>query len=131
MRVAYHNHEFELQPVDGQVPLELLVAGTDPSLVDFELDLYWLTHAGHDPFDWFARHPGRFAMLHLKDSKGAPDHVMTSVGDGRIDFPKILAARPKAGVKHVFVEHDNPTDAFASLGASIGYLKKLQVPAGG
>ena len=129
MRTAYHNHDFELQPVDGQLPLELLVAGTDPALVDFELDCYWVTHAGHDPLDWFGRHPGRFALLHLKDSKGAPQHEMTSVGSGRIDWPRVLAARPKAGVKHVFVEHDNPTDPWESIGASIAYLKKLQVPA--
>jgi sugar phosphate isomerase/epimerase len=131
MRLAYHNHDFELTPMDGQLPLELLLRGTDPALVDFELDLYWATFAGQDPLDWFARHPGRFAMLHLKDSAGAPDHRMTAAGAGRIDFARILARRGKAGVKHVFVEHDNPADAFASVRASRDYLARLAVPAAG
>ncbi|HZF67535.1 MAG TPA: sugar phosphate isomerase/epimerase [Gemmatirosa sp.] len=131
MRLAYHNHDFELQPVDGQLPLELLLRGTDPALVDFELDLYWATFAGQDPLEWFARHPGRFAMLHLKDSAGPPDHRMTAVGAGRIDFARILARRGEAGTRHVFVEHDEPADAFASVRASHDHLARLAVPAAG
>jgi len=131
MRMAYHNHAFELERVDGQVPLELLIANTDAALVDFEMDLYWMTQAGEQPLEWFRRHPGRFALLHLKDSKGPPQHEMTSVGSGTIDFARILAARGQAGVKHQFVEHDNPADVWASVSESIGYLGKLQVPAAG
>jgi sugar phosphate isomerase/epimerase len=125
MRVAYHNHDFELRPIDGPVPLELLLRETDPALVDFELDLYWLVRAGGDPLAWLARHPGRFAMLHLKDSAGPPDHRMVDVGAGTVDFAGILAARQAAGVRHLFVEHDDPADPLASIRASHAHLARL------
>lgn len=126
VRLAYHNHDFELRPLaDGTRPLDVLLAATDPSLVDFELDVYWATFAGQDPVAWLDRHPGRIRLLHLKDSGGAPDHAMLSVGAGRIDFPRLLAAGARAGVRHAFVEHDAPSDAFASVTASHAYLAGL------
>jgi hypothetical protein len=32
----------------------------------------------------------------------------------------------QAGIKHYFVEHDEPGDAFKSAAASYAYLKKLE-----
>lgn len=129
LRVAYHNHDFELKSVDGLLPLEHLLKNTDPALVDFEMDVYWVTFAGGDPLDWFARHPGRFKMLHLKDAAGPPARAMTPVGQGTIDWGRVLARRAQAGVAHVFVEHDNATDPFASARASHDYLAALTIPA--
>lgn len=127
LRLAYHNHDFELAPVEGAVPLELLIAGTNPSRVDFEMDVYWVTKAGNNPLDWFARHPGRFAMLHLKDATAAPERKMADVGSGTIDFRPILARRREAGVKHLFVERDDAPEPFASAKASHDYLARFTV----
>lgn len=49
IQFGYHNHDFEFQPLDGQLPYDLLLKETDPKLVKMELDLYWATHAGIDP----------------------------------------------------------------------------------
>ena len=122
-RFAYHNHNAELQKVGGAVPLEVLLGETDPALVSFEMDVYWVVNGGADPLDLLARYPDRFKMLHLKDSKGPPDHTMTDVGSGTIDFKAILA-RAK-GVEHFFVEHDQPADPFASAKASYAYLSGI------
>jgi sugar phosphate isomerase/epimerase len=122
-RFAYHNHNTELQKVGSAVPLEVLLGETDPASVSFEMDVYWVVNGGADPLDLLARYPGRFKMLHLKDSKGPPDHRMTEVGSGAIDFKAILA-RAK-GVEHYFVEHDQPEDPFASAKASYAYLSGI------
>ena len=122
---AYHNHDFEFAVVDGQLPYQLLLANTDPALVGLELDLYWMTHAGHDPVAWFKRHPGRFPLLHLKDA--TRQGAITDVGSGTIDFKRILGAAAGAGVTHCFVEHDDPVDAMKSIERSFDYLKKLDV----
>jgi sugar phosphate isomerase/epimerase len=122
-RFAYHNHNAELQKVGGAVPLEVLLGETDPALVSFEMDVYWVVNGGADPVDLLARHPDRFKMLHLKDSKGPPDHTMTEVGSGTIDFKSILT-RAK-GVEHYFVEHDQPADPFASAKTSYAYLSGI------
>jgi sugar phosphate isomerase/epimerase len=122
LRFAYHNHDFEFARVDGVVPFDLLLEETDPSVVEFQLDVYWMTRAGHDVIDHMTRHERRFAMLHLKDTAGPPDHRMVDVGAGTLDFARILGRASSAGVRHAFVEHDNPTDALASIRASYTHL---------
>jgi sugar phosphate isomerase/epimerase len=89
------------------------------------MDLYWITKAGHDPLAYFDRYPGRFPAVHVKDSAGPPDHRMTEVGAGSIDFKRILTRRKLAGIEHAFVEHDNPADPVASIRTSYTNLAKL------
>jgi sugar phosphate isomerase/epimerase len=126
LRLAYHNHDFEIRPVNGVRPLDMMLDKTDPSLVDFEMDLYWVVFGGGDPIDFFNRHPKRFAMVHVKDSAGPPDNKMVDVGKGTIDFPKIFAQSDKAGIKHYFVEHDQPADPIATIRNSYRYLHALR-----
>jgi sugar phosphate isomerase/epimerase len=125
LRLAYHNHDFEFPLVEGTIPLALLLHETDPAYVDYEMDVYWLTKAGHDPLAWLDRHPDRFKMLHLKDAGPAPERKMLDVGAGTIDWRAVLNVGTRQGVRHVFVEHDQPADPMASIRASIGYLAKL------
>lgn len=117
LRFAYHNHDFEFHAIDGTVPYDLLVAGTEPGVVEFELDLYWATHGGRDPRGLLAQYPGRFTMCHIKDS--APDGSMVDVGAGTIDFRAIFAD-PNASFVHYFVEHDRPKDSMSTAANSFG-----------
>ena len=123
LSVAYHNHDFEFQPVGGMVPYDVLLADTDPSLVWLEMDLYWVAKAVRDPLRYFAAHAGRFRLCHLKDMDGG-GHI-TEVGRGRINFDHILAQRQKAGLRHFFVEHDHPRDPLSSIRTSYQNLLKL------
>jgi len=125
LQFAYHNHDYEFVPLEGRLPFDVLLAETDPQLVWIEMDLYWITKGGQDPLTYFARYPGRFPMVHVKDSLGPPDHNMADVGAGTIDFRKIFARSAAAGIRHYFVEHDEPPDAFASIRASYDYLRRL------
>jgi sugar phosphate isomerase/epimerase len=126
LRLAYHNHDFEIRPVDGQRPLDYMLDHTDPSLIDFEMDVYWVVFGGGDPFDFFNRHPKRFKLVHVKDSAGPPDNKMVDVGKGTIDFRAIFAASEKAGIRHYFVEHDQPADPIATIRNSYNYLHALR-----
>jgi sugar phosphate isomerase/epimerase len=125
LRFAYHNHNFELTPIAGTRPLDILLSGTDPSLVDFEMDIYWVVFGGGDPLDFINRYPGRFKMVHVKDSAGPPDNKMVDVGSGVIDFKTIFANSDKAGIQHYFVEHDQPADPIATITNSARYLHAL------
>ena len=126
LRFAFHNHAAEFAAVQGQVPMDILLDGTDASLVAFEMDLYWLTQAGAHPRAYFARFPGRFELVHVKDSEGAPAHRMTEVGAGTMDWKGIFAQHGKAGIRHYFVEHDQPADPMGSIRTSYDYLKALR-----
>ena len=126
IRFAYHNHDFEFTSVNGRLLYDVLLSKTDPASVGFELDLMWITKGGQDPLNYFARYPGRFEMLHVKDSSGAPNHKQVYVGRGTIDFRRVFAAREQAGIRHFFVEHDNPADELAFARASYDYLIRLE-----
>ena len=126
LQFAYHNHDFEFAPVERRIPYDVLLENTDPHLVQLEIDLYWITKGGQDPLAYFQRWPGRVPLVHVKDSAGPPDNKMMDVGAGTIDWKRIFARREQAGIRHYFVEHDEPTDLFASIKASYDYLKRLE-----
>jgi sugar phosphate isomerase/epimerase len=126
LRFAYHNHDFEFTPMENRLPYDVLLEATDPAHVLLELDLYWITKGGQDPLAYFARWPGRFPLVHVKDSAGPPEHRMADVGAGTIEWARIFAHRKQAGIEHFFVERDDPPDPFASIAASHGYLSDLR-----
>ena len=141
LKFAYHNHHFEFVPVDGRLPFDVLLEECDRSLVQFEIDLCWTAVAGVDPLALFQRYPGRFPMVHLKDLKRIPARLpgetgmipfervfpdLADVGQGIIDWKRILAQSSQAGIRHYFAEHDTPPDAFASLTTSYKYLDALR-----
>jgi sugar phosphate isomerase/epimerase len=125
LRYGYHNHNVEFKSVEGTIPLELLLSETDPALVDFEMDAYWVTQGGGDPLALINKYPGRFRLLHAKDASAAPESAMRDVGSGVIDWKKIFAERKKAGIEHVFVERDDAQDPVASITASYNFLHNL------
>ena len=124
IQFAYHNHDFEFEAVDGKMPYDMLLAETDAKLVKMELDLFWIKKGGQDTLAYFAKYPGRFALCHVKDMTA--DQKMVDVGKGQIDFAKIFAQSKQAGLKHYFVEHDQPENPLESITASCQYLKNLK-----
>jgi sugar phosphate isomerase/epimerase len=123
-RFAFHNHNDIIRKTGDVLPIDILMKETDPALVSYEMDIYWVVNGGADPLDLLARYPGRFKMFHVKDAMPGPEHRMADVGAGSIDF-KTIFARAR-GIEHYFVEHDQPADPFASAAASYGYLSKLE-----
>jgi len=115
MRFGFHNHNYEFRRFAQTTGFETLVSRTDPKLVCFEMDCYWITEAGQDPVAMLQRLGKRIRLLHLKDRKpgfppsqqlnSAAGHF-TEVGNGSIDWKKVLDAAQKNGVEHYFVEQD-------------------------
>lgn len=125
LQFGYHNHDFEFKKLQGRLAYDLLLEETDPKLVVMELDVFWITNGGYDALAYFRRYPGRFPCLHIKDRDAAGK--MVDVGKGAIPWRAVLARRGIAGTKHIFVEHDEPGDAFAFISNSYRYLSTLDV----
>jgi len=140
VKFGYHNHGYGLKEMQGQVPLQLLLKGTDPKRVFFEMDIYWTTAGGADPVTLLKEHAARYKMLHMKDMKehkqfrgdgGDPSQwmelfpYMTTVGDGVIDIKAIVAQAKASGVEHLFVEQDMVDNAEVALKRSGDYLLRL------
>ncbi|HTE00404.1 MAG TPA: sugar phosphate isomerase/epimerase [Mucilaginibacter sp.] len=126
IQLCYHNHDMEFKEIEGKIPYHLLLEGTSADTVKMELDLAWATKAGINPVDLFKKHPGRFPLLHVKDIN-KDLKTLEPVGEGVVDFKNIFANAKIAGVKHYFVEHDMPKDAFASITTSYKNLRALGI----
>ena len=125
LSLCYHNHSFELESMEGKVPLDMLLATTDPALVKLQMDVYWMTHGRRSPATEIRRLGSRVATLHLKDMEATPARGITSVGRGTIDFRAVLAAAADAKVSHCFVEEDAPADPLGAIRSSYAHLARL------
>ena len=130
IRFGYHNHAHDYKPIDNQVPMDIYLQKTDSSLVDFEMDIYWVVTAKHDPEAWLKKYKNRFRLCHIKDRiKGATEEDASCIlGQGSIDFPKILKTAKKHGMQYYIVEqerYDNTTE-MDSAKADAEYLKKIK-----
>ena len=121
--IAYHNHDFEFDRIENIVPMELLLEETDPNLVDFELDLYWISKAGVSALDLFKRYENRFSLWHVKDMSLKGD--FTEIGNGVIDFQEIFDQAQLAGRQHFFIEQDQSIDPRKSIETSFNNVQNL------
>ncbi|MBC7887541.1 MAG: sugar phosphate isomerase/epimerase [Ferruginibacter sp.] len=126
LQLAYHNHDFEFLQINGQRGYDIFMNETDKDLVKLELDLYWVVSAGLDPIDFFKKQPGRFPMVHVKDMDKADRTKNTEIGNGSINFKRILASSAVAGIKHYYLEQENNyvPDTFTSIQKSYSYIRK-------
>ncbi|WP_353098458.1 sugar phosphate isomerase/epimerase family protein [Stenotrophomonas lactitubi] len=127
MRLAYHNHDFELVDFNGTTGLELLFAAAGPDL-QTELDLAWVARAGLDPAVMLAKFRGRLFAVHAKDNapKGQAEDEggFAAVGQGVLDWNAILPAAAAAGVQWYIVEHDQPRDPAKVIQTGADYLRE-------
>ena len=109
LELLYHNHDFEYKKnSNGIVPIEYFLNNTDPEYVNFQMDLYWVTKAGADPVAYFEKYPGRFKMWHVKDMD--KEGKFAPVGNGTIDFARILKKKDLSGLEYYIVEQDMTFD---------------------
>jgi sugar phosphate isomerase/epimerase len=130
---VYHNHGFEFRPHDRGTLYDYLIEHTDPRYVGFEIDVFWVTWAGHDPVEWINRHPDRFKLVHLKDMRdgaeggysgqGARD-AMVPLGSGRVDMPALLEAARDSAIEYFYLE-DEVDDVMSSVPVSLAYFRSI------
>jgi sugar phosphate isomerase/epimerase len=135
MSFCYHNHAFEFATEKGATLFQVMLDNTDKKLVAFEVDVFWVSVAGLDPVEMIQKLSDRVLLLHLKDKaegtpvmykESVPRTAFKEVGNGVVDWPKVLRAAAAAKVAHYFVEQDQtPGDPIESLRQSFGYLSKL------
>lgn len=134
MRLCYHNHAFEFEPLPGDTTAyDLFIKRFDPQAVEFELDVFWAKLGGRDPEELMLRLAGRISQVHLKnlkkgvptiyDESKVPDDAFQEAGDGIIDMPAMMKLAKEIGVDQCHVEQDQSPDPLDSIHQSITYLK--------
>ena len=132
IKFAYHNHAYSFQKREGVYLQDVLMNNTDPSLVDFEMDIYWVVAAGEDPIEWFDKHPQRFKYCHVKDYleiDGGKEHESCTLGQGSINFSKILSHGKKRGLETYIIEQEayRGTTPLQAAKDNVGYMLQLKV----
>ncbi|MBS1490381.1 MAG: sugar phosphate isomerase/epimerase [Bacteroidetes bacterium] len=126
MRMGYHNHAFEFEPIENQIPYQIMLKELDPKLVSMEMDIYWVVFAHHDPLKLIAEHPGRFEQWHVKDMRKEDRKLNADVGTGTIDFKTIFTKANEAGLKHFYIEQETyPISSIESVKACATNVKEL------
>lgn len=118
---GYHNHWWEIEPVEGQRPYQIMLQELDPA-VFFEVDVYWVQVGGVDPAQMVRESGQRAQLLHIKDGPAdVPESNMVAVGQGAVDIPAVVRAAEHA--EWLIVELDRcATDMFEAVEASFRYL---------
>jgi sugar phosphate isomerase/epimerase len=119
LKFYYHNHGYEFQPHGQGTLFDLLMAETDPKTVFFQMDVVWVVFPGQDPVKLLEKYPDRWLLVHLKDlRKGVALGSLSgstalendvALGTGQVDWPAVLRAAQKIGVKYYFIEDESPT----------------------
>ncbi len=130
LQFIYHNHDFEFVKFDGKTGMDILFEQADPEAVHFELDVHWVQAGGADPAAWIEKVKGRMMVVHLKDMKvtnNRGERLFAEVGEGNMNFPRILQACVDTGVEWGAVEQDQcyERNPFDSLEISLRNLQAL------
>ncbi len=122
IRFGYHNHADEFKSDESGVFYDILLRETDPSLVCFQLDIFWIIRGGYDPVAYFRKYPGRFALWHVKDMDKSGESTM--VGSGTIDYREIFTYADLTGLDYFYVEQESYTKSpIDSVKDSYDYIR--------
>jgi sugar phosphate isomerase/epimerase len=132
-RLSYHNHAFEFVRLPADEPtaaattayaLDLLLGWTDPELVKWEPDVYWIARAGEDPVAYIDAYAGRCPLVHLKDMADDAERSFAEVGSGTLELVRIAEAAELNGAEWLIVEQDRCAGPpIESVARSIGALR--------
>jgi len=133
IRFAYHNHDYSFVNMNGEMGQDVMMKNTDPKLVDFELDMYWVVAGGQDIEKWLNKYPKRFRLCHVKDRKknatATEKDASVVVGTGSIEYAKILKTAKKQGMEYYIIEQEKweGTTPMQAAQANAGYMKSLSI----
>ena len=135
LKFFYHVHGYEFQPIGNSTLFELLMTETRPEFVHYQMDVFWIVHPGQDPVKLLDKYGKRWELMHVKDmKKGTPTGQLTGntavtndviVGTGMMDWPAILKAARRAGIKWYFIEDESPTSV-EQIPQSLRYLEQVK-----
>lgn len=155
MKLLYHNQNQVGQSFNGELVLDIIANNTDPELVFFELDTFWLLRGGLDAVDVIKKLGKRVTILHQKDfPKNAKEPInvfefvdpnvpldyvtfhgfvrpecYTEIGTGIIDLQAMVdAANEYTDAEYILLEHDRPVlvDELKSVAESMENFRKYK-----
>jgi sugar phosphate isomerase/epimerase len=135
LKFFYHIHGYEFQPYGTGTLFDLMMKETKPDWVSYQMDVVWAVFPGQDPVQLMEKYGKRWTLMHLKDlKKGVKTGELTGhtdvannvvIGSGQVDWPALLRASEKAGVKYYFIEDESPA-VLEQIPPSLRYLEQVK-----
>lgn len=127
LKLAYHNHWYDLLPLGGERPLDLMARQIGPELLAFEVDLAWTWYAGVPPLELLTQLGPRVVSMHWKDidrGRGTTttDHAVAP-GQGEMNYSALLPAVVRITQATGYVEVDRPDDGLAAAAAALRVVR--------
>lgn len=120
---CYHNHAWEFTELDGVKGIHYLGENTDPQIVKFNIDVYWVAIGGEDPAEFITRYADRAGYYHFKD--GSPGEFI-ELGQGTVDLVGAKDAALRAGIDWIVCEQDTTKlEPKVSIAQSREYLRSI------
>jgi len=130
IKFAYHNHDYSFKEIDGLIPQQVMLEMTDPTLVDFEMDIYWVVTAGIDPISYMTKYKNRFKLCHVKDRLKDTNEPFASctLGEGIINYSEILKKAKGLGMEYFIYEQEkyDTNGVLSNAKESANFLNKLK-----
>jgi sugar phosphate isomerase/epimerase len=131
LSLLYHAHGYEFRPFKDRYLLDELITKTNPAYVNFELDILWAYHPGHNPVVWLKKYPTRWKALHVKDRrKGTPGNQFgtmdvdndMALGQGEVNIEDIIKQAKANKIQYYYIEDESPR-SMEQVPQSIAYLR--------
>ena len=99
MRMGYHNHTFEFQPMDddeprgianiqrGELPWDIIFSNTPRDFI-MQIDTCNAMMGGADPLVFLKKYPGRSISIHLKEFSATNKNAI--LGEGDVDWQQVF-----------------------------------------
>lgn len=127
MTLQYHNHGFDFMTrIDGKYPIEHILDGVEPELLQHMPDIGWCLLGGGDPVYMLEKYADRCKVIHMKDYYAeGPVRLKTAhelngkkggeafchfefrpTGYGIVDFPKLMKKIMLCEPEWITTDHD-------------------------
>lgn len=126
--LAYHHHNWEyLKVSNGSTRMAEILTKTKKIM--FVHDTYWTARCGIDPAVQIREFGDRLLGIHLRDlsfNKRFLDVLPTdtAVGQGVIDFKRVLSAAAEVGCQYAVIEQKTDTP-YEDIKRSLDHLQKI------
>lgn len=137
IKLLYHFHSFEFISYSSENGMDIFLRETDPECVLIMPDTYWIASAGISPADFISRYRSRIRYVHVKDyaivrqGENADSSIVrfAEVGQGNLDWPKIIAVCESFGCEYYVIEQDNcyGRDPFECAAMSMASLRRFGI----
>jgi len=126
LRLGFHNHWFELDPLDNGLTFLDLLRALPADRLWLELDLGWAWVAGADPAALLLANAGSCPLVHVKDFRSREGREHCPVGEGSVGYDRILPAAADAGVEWLLVEQDETYgEGLAAAEQSLAAVRRM------